>query len=219
MLARLGRRANADFYEQYGWREQIAAMADFLEREGCLAPWVPRVDRALKRLPLAEPPPEYEEEYVPEPEPETTGRIREPSRPGRATPQFRTVTGALGTYSGRMKRGQLVIAVLAAAAVAVVAHTRRGDRLNRRLPWAVPRRVALAFAPDSGGPGLAFAPDSGGPGLASPESGGPALASYLDSRSANGGGNRPNAPRSPGASAARTPCTADSGRPSENVRY
>ena len=73
LLARLGRRANADFYEQYRWRDQIAAMAYFLERSGCLAPWVPRVDRALRRLPLAEPPPEYEEEYVPEPEPEDYG--------------------------------------------------------------------------------------------------------------------------------------------------
>ena len=60
---------------QYRWRGQIAGMADFLEHRGCLAPWVPRVDRALRRLPLAEPPPEYvEEEYVPEPEPEDYGR-------------------------------------------------------------------------------------------------------------------------------------------------
>ena len=68
MLARLGRRADAGFNEQYRWREQIAAVADLLERKGCLARWVGRVDRALRRLPLAEPPPEYYEEYVPEPE-------------------------------------------------------------------------------------------------------------------------------------------------------
>jgi hypothetical protein len=68
MLIRLGRRADADFYEQYQWRDDIAAIAGFLERRRCLPSWVPRMDRALRRLPLAEPPPEYEEEYVPEPE-------------------------------------------------------------------------------------------------------------------------------------------------------
>jgi hypothetical protein len=73
LLARLGRRADAEFYEQYRWRGQIAGMADFLERKGCLARWVPRIDRALRRLPLAEPP-DYVEEYVPEPEPEDYGR-------------------------------------------------------------------------------------------------------------------------------------------------
>jgi hypothetical protein len=66
MLVRLRRRARDDFYEQYGWRADIASIADFLERERCLSSWVPRIDRALRRLPLAEPPPEYEEEYIPE---------------------------------------------------------------------------------------------------------------------------------------------------------
>jgi hypothetical protein len=74
LLARLERRADAEFYEQYRWRGQIAAMADFLEHNGCLARWVPRIDRTLRRLPLAEPPPDYVEEYVPEPEPEDYGR-------------------------------------------------------------------------------------------------------------------------------------------------
>jgi hypothetical protein len=67
MLARLRQTADADFYKQYEWRARMASLAEFLEREDCLPRWVPKVDRALRRLPLIEPPPEYpEEEYVPE---------------------------------------------------------------------------------------------------------------------------------------------------------
>jgi hypothetical protein len=107
--------------------------------------------------------------------------------------------------------------------------------LSRRLR----RRVGLASAPDSGGPGLAFAPDtgdrrafvpgsggpelafapgSGGPGHFAPGSGVPGLAPCLDSPAASGGGNRPSAPRSPGASAAHMPYTMKRGRPSASER-
>jgi hypothetical protein len=66
LLARFKRRAYAEFYEQYRWRGQVAGMADFLEHRRCLTPWIARVDRTLRRLPLAEPPPEHVEEYEPE---------------------------------------------------------------------------------------------------------------------------------------------------------
>ena len=71
-----------------------------------------------------------------------------------------------------------------------------------------------------GSPPRSLAPVVGSPSLPvlgvlrpfAPDSGGPGLAACLGSPAANGGGSRPSAPRSPAASAARTPCTARRGR-------
>jgi hypothetical protein len=52
-----------------GWRADLGSIAGDLERLGCLLDQVPRIDRALRRLPLPEV--EYpEEEYPDYPEPE-----------------------------------------------------------------------------------------------------------------------------------------------------
>jgi hypothetical protein len=67
LIKRLRRRAGADVWEQHDWRLHMAEVAGFLERRACLPRWVPRIDRALRRLPLAEPPPEAPEyDYEPE---------------------------------------------------------------------------------------------------------------------------------------------------------
>ncbi len=66
LIRRMRKHAAGDVWEQHGWRKLLTAVADLFERERCLPELVPTIDRALRRLPLAEPPPEWE----PEPEPE-----------------------------------------------------------------------------------------------------------------------------------------------------
>jgi hypothetical protein len=112
----------------------------------------------------------------------------------------------------------------------------RAESMSRRLPREVRRELGLAFAAGSGGCWLVGAPHSRGPGLAAPDraagrglafapgtrgrrasapgSGGSGHAACPGSPAASDGGSRPTVPRSHLASAAHTPCIADSGRPS-----
>ena len=93
-----------------------------------------------------------------------------------------------------------------------------GTGLSRRLPRAPYRIAGFASARGRGDPGLAFAPSRRGFGACAPDTGDPSRAFSPHWPLATSGDSRPCIPRSPAASAARTPCIADSGRPSETGR-
>jgi hypothetical protein len=56
---------SGSYEDNLAWRRHLAWLANQLERHRCLTPQVPRIDRALRRLPLPELP-EPEERYEPE---------------------------------------------------------------------------------------------------------------------------------------------------------